>query len=108
MKQSIMIPASGVALEQFSTTRETSFVRAVSLRILENSQNEDGGWGFRTGLASRVEPTCWALLALLQGEFQEEQDHRISRGLEFLRSAQLADGSWPASPEQQTGASAGS
>jgi len=106
MKQSIMIPASGVALEQFSTTRETSFVRTVCLPILENSQNEDGGWGFRAGLASRVEPTCWALLALLQSEFHEEQNECISRGLDFLRRAQLADGSWPASPEQQTGASA--
>lgn len=101
-----MIPASRVALEQFSTTSQTSFVRTVCLPILENSQNENGGWGFRAGLLSRVEPTCWALLALLQGEFQEDHNERISRGLEFLRRTQLADGSWPACPDQQTGASA--
>ena len=104
----MMISSNGVALEPFSTTTETSFVRAVSLPILESSQNEDGGWAFRAGLARRVEPTCWALLALLQTEHAEEQSERISRGLAFIRTAQLADGSWPASPDQKTGASASS
>jgi hypothetical protein len=27
-------------------------------------RNPDGGWGYYTGKSSRVEPTCWALLAL--------------------------------------------
>ena len=105
MEQSTVIPASGVPLEQFRTSK-TSFARAVCLPILENAQNEDGGWGFRQGLLSRIEPTSWALLALLHSDSPEQQSDRISRGLEFLRKAQLSDGSWPASPEQQTGASA--
>ena len=27
-------------------------------------RNADGGWGYYPGKASRLEPTCWALLAL--------------------------------------------
>jgi hypothetical protein len=27
-------------------------------------RNQDGGWGYYTGKSSRIEPTCWALLAL--------------------------------------------
>lgn len=27
-------------------------------------RNKDGGWGYYTGKTSRLEPTCWALLAL--------------------------------------------
>lgn len=106
MQQSIMIPVSGVPLEQFGARKEISFARTVCLPLLENAQNEDGGWGFRSGLLSRAEPTCWALLALLHSDSREQQSDRISRGLEFLRKTQLTDGSWPASPEQQTGASA--
>jgi hypothetical protein len=31
---------------------------------LQQSRNPDGGWGYYSGKASRLEPTCWALLAL--------------------------------------------
>ena len=104
----VVTPASGSDLERPSAATGTSFARTICLPILETNQNEDGGWGFRSGLASRVEPTCWSLLALLQSEFRDEQTDRISRGLEFLRRTQLTDGSWPASPGQQTGSSASS
>lgn len=100
MKRMVVTPASGTDL-----ATETSFAQTICLPILQNTQNEDGGWGFRGGLVSRVEPTCWALLALLQTELQGEQSERVARGLEFLRRSQLADGSWPAIPEQQTGSS---
>lgn len=33
-----------------------------------SSRNADGGWGYYVGKASRLEPTCWALLALEPGE----------------------------------------
>src|SRR5215471_14535081 len=33
------------------------------LSNLQTSQNSEGGWAFHPGGASRVEPTCWALLA---------------------------------------------
>src|SRR6476620_12783457 len=31
---------------------------------LRRGRNGDGGWGYYAGKASRLEPTCWALLAL--------------------------------------------
>jgi hypothetical protein len=33
-------------------------------QLLLGSRNADGGWGYYAGKASRLEPTCWALLAL--------------------------------------------
>ena len=33
-------------------------------RWLSGAQNRDGGWGYQRGNLSRLEPTCWALLAL--------------------------------------------
>jgi hypothetical protein len=33
-------------------------------RSLIAARNPDGGWGYYRGKASRLEPTCWALLAL--------------------------------------------
>ena len=31
---------------------------------LLDGRNADGGWGYYRGRVSRLEPTCWALLAL--------------------------------------------
>lgn len=31
--------------------------------LLHQARNADGGWGYYAGKASRLEPTCWALLA---------------------------------------------
>lgn len=33
-------------------------------RHLLDARNSDGGWGYERGRTSRLEPTCWALLAL--------------------------------------------
>ena len=33
-------------------------------QFLRDGRNPDGGWGYYRGKASRLEPTCWALLAL--------------------------------------------
>jgi hypothetical protein len=33
-------------------------------RSLRSGRNADGGWGYYPGKASRLEPTCWALIAL--------------------------------------------
>jgi hypothetical protein len=33
-------------------------------RLLLAGRNSDGGWGYYRGKVSRLEPTCWALLAL--------------------------------------------
>jgi hypothetical protein len=32
--------------------------------FLLRARNSDGGWGYQPGKASRLEPTCWAILAL--------------------------------------------
>src|SRR5687767_2229564 len=33
-------------------------------QFLLRARNADGGWGYQAGKASRLEPTCWAILAL--------------------------------------------
>ena len=35
--------------------------------VLVAGRNTDGGWGYYPGKASRLEPTCWAMLALGSG-----------------------------------------
>src|SRR5687768_14195844 len=37
---------------------------------LRSLRNADGGWPYQPGKGSRIEPTCWALLALSQSEGQ--------------------------------------
>jgi hypothetical protein len=41
-------------------TSDLTLLREFLLR----ARNTDGGWGYRPGTASRLEPTCWASLAL--------------------------------------------
>ena len=81
----------------------SSFVDKVCLPGLQGAQNSDGGWGYRPGCESRVEPTCWALQALLNAG---EASAACCRGLDFLRATQLPDGSWPSVAGQTVGSSA--
>lgn len=61
--------------------------------LLRTAQNTDGGWGYRSGLASCTEPTAWSLLALRS---QEPPDGKtLVSAAAWLRSAQLAKGGWP-------------
>lgn len=85
------------------------------LAKLQGTQNADGGWPFLPGLSasethsasflgagtSRVEPTCWALLALNSSRSSVEET--IARGAEFLKSQQLSDGSWPTATGMTSG-----
>lgn len=48
-------------LEGAVTTAETTAELAA---LLLRSRNPDGGWAYYAGKTSRLEPTCWALLAL--------------------------------------------
>jgi hypothetical protein len=76
------------------------------LEFLRDSQNPDGGWGFRPGTSSRVEATCWALLALWEPSEKSSEDRvRVQRARDFLQTTQLADGSWPAASGEGTGCS---
>lgn len=81
---------------------DASFVQTSCLPFLQHAQNADGGWGFHSGSQSRVEPSCWALHALLNSAWPDKSQ-LIARGFQFLRGAQLKDGSWPSSPEETVG-----
>ena len=72
------------------------------LSLLKSLQSADGGWGFHAGGQSRVEPSCWAALALFHSAKQENKES-FRRLAGFLETRQLEDGSWPASPEMKTG-----
>jgi Squalene-hopene cyclase C-terminal domain len=81
---------------------EHSFAKLFCLPFLLNAQNKDGGWGFHPGSQSRVEPTCWALMAQMNSA-NDASGEAVARGLAFLHTAQLPDGSWPSTPEEKTG-----
>lgn len=94
-----------MTLEPRKTLGENrAFLERVCLPFLLNSQNSDGGWGFRTDTHSRVEPSAWAVIALSEPGSSEKVSEPAARGLNFLKSCQLPDGSWAASPEGQEGA----
>jgi hypothetical protein len=77
-----------------------AFAAGSLIPALIRSQNQDGGWGFRASLQSRVEPTSWALLALHAYSSEPDAQSAAERAYDFLRKSQLPDGSWPvASPD---------
>jgi hypothetical protein len=97
-------PAEELAFVAMESVPDISFAGKICVPFLRQAQNSDGGWGFRPGASSRAEPTCWALKALRPGDVAENVDAQsIRRGLEFLASGQLSDGSWPSTPEEKTG-----
>jgi len=76
------------------------FAVGALIPALIRAQNQDGGWGFRANLQSRVESTSWALLALHQYSSEPNVQSATERADDFLHKSQLADGSWPvASPD---------
>jgi hypothetical protein len=81
---------------------EHSLVKEFCVPFLLGAQNEDGGWGFYPDSESRVEPTCWAIRALRNALVHVAEDH-LRSAVQYLVAAQLAGGSWPATPEQNTG-----
>ena len=84
-----------------------TFSEEICLPYLRAAQNPDGGWGFRSGAQSRVEPTAWALIALEQvfsARAAGPGADASERGLRYLADSQLVDGSWSAVPGQAQGA----
>ena len=51
-------------------------LRAGVLERLRAVRNADGGWAYHPGKRSRIEPTCWALLALAPDEPQATDARR--------------------------------
>jgi hypothetical protein len=80
-----------------------SFREEVCLPMLRQSQNPDGGWGYRPQSKSRTEPTSWALVALRNLPQPDPRREALDRGTGWLLRAQLGDGGWPSDPEQKQG-----
>ena len=57
---------------------------------LVSAQSADGGWPYYAGRASRIEPTCWALLAL--SAMPQTAAPVIARARSFLRGLQQKRG----------------
>ena len=57
--------------------------------FLLESQNSDGGWGYKSGKRSWLEPTVWAMLAL---HGRPDAAGALNRGWNLVRHWQLADG----------------
>ncbi len=62
-----------------------------SIDFVVSAQNADGGWGYKQGGMSFVEPTAAVLLALRPGGARTPN---VDRGVNFLRQLQRADGGW--------------
>ncbi len=60
--------------------------------LLLSRQNADGGWGFRGGQSSWLEPTAYAAIAL----YSTEPSHRAAQ---LLTRWQTAGGAWVDSPQ---------
>jgi hypothetical protein len=84
-----------------SENQSASAPLSALLAHLRSAQQPDGGWPFHAGGQSRVEPTCWALLAFANCPAAAQPN--IFGGLDFLRSQQLRDGSWPSANGISTG-----
>jgi squalene-hopene cyclase-like protein len=98
-----MTPAERLDSHSVDLSSDSLFVSNFCLPFLRNAQNADGGWGFHPESQSRVEPTCWAVLALRALDTPPISAEILDRGFQFLRAAQLTNGSWAASPEVTTG-----
>ena len=60
--------------------------------VLRSSVNRDGGWGYFPGKASRLEPTCWAALALRDVSATAADTALVQAALVRIAAWQRADG----------------
>jgi hypothetical protein len=70
------------------TSRDRGLARM--LEALVAGANPDGGWAYYPGHASRLEPTCWALLALLAQPSTAGREMAAHR--DFLWRSRRSDG----------------
>lgn len=72
-----------------------------ALEFLRVSQNADGGWGYKPGGMSFVEPTAAVIGALSQ---DAQNTDAVQRARTLLRTLQHADGGWGiAAPDEESG-----
>lgn len=68
---SALVPRQAASAAGARVLRATETNRRAAIsrlrQALVSGRNADGGWGYYPGKASRLEPTCWALLALGSG-----------------------------------------
>ena len=86
-----------------TVNKDAPLLERFYLPFLLEAQNADGGWGYRPGGQSSVEPTSWALLALLTPRLLESSTSRLLDCVRWLRERQLEDGSWPSFAGQPRG-----
>jgi hypothetical protein len=65
-----------------------------TLEFIRSNHNPDGGWGYRPGGASYVEPTAFCILAMLSAG----EKAAAASGLAFLKACQDASGAMRDSP----------
>jgi hypothetical protein len=58
-------------------TPDTAQVRTGLGASLRQDRNSDGGWAYSAGKRSRLEPTCWALLALAAADARPVDVERV-------------------------------
>jgi prenyltransferase/squalene oxidase-like repeat protein len=61
---------------------------------LRRMQNQDGGWGYFPGKASWLEPTAYAVLALISEAGPAGASDHVERGWRLIKSWQRPDGAW--------------
>jgi hypothetical protein len=69
--------------------------------LIRRAQNADGGWGYRQGIHSTVEPTAWSILALLAHEGPSGKV--VASACEWLLQTQTEKGAWPTSSGKDAG-----
>ncbi len=62
--------------------------------FIVETQNADGGWGFRTDIESDNDTTSCALLALRDHDDDDGQLGAVDRGITYLLNLQREDGLW--------------
>jgi hypothetical protein len=83
-------------------TLDADAVCADILGILRTSVNADGGWGYSTRKTSRLEPTCWAILALRGAGDGPGDEARVDAALALVASWQRAGGLLSDTPSAPT------
>lgn len=70
-----------------------STLKSLAEKLIQQ-QRADGGWGQLAGLESDAYGTGQSLFALMEAAKITPEHPAVRRGLDFLRRAQLADGTW--------------